>query len=564
MECIAAAPAGDARTGWRGRWWVAAIALAVFLLGSLSSQAGEWRYTVRKGENLWTISNAHLTGPRWVLPLQRLNGILDPLRLVPGSEIRVPLAWTRRTAAQARFESLAGAVAVEGGGGRDAANLQTRVGVGDVLHTGRDGHATLRYPDGSVTRIFPDSVLKVEELEMLGASAQLVARLDLRQGRSESIVRPGSVVRRSDVQVSTPFSTTSVRGTHFRVSAMPEDGIATTGVLEGKVAVADARKPSHALALPAGEGVRVGGDAGGFDRRPLLQAPAMDGIEPLQQQLPLRVEAGAVAGAAAYRGELATDADFNHVVASTMSADAALVYPDVPDGDYYLRLRAVDEAHIEGLDAVARITLDARPEPPFLMQPAAGGNVTAGQPEFTWATNPQAEEYRIEVYAADADGEPVGAPIEQIASRAPKARIALAADDGPRALAWRARVKSRDGELGPFGPVAAFTLLPPGPAMGEAGVDGSTVTLGWGKQAHARQWRFEMAADDTFAAPLQALTTDQPGVKFKRPGPGRYFVRIAWIDAQGRQGPWGEVQQFEVPRKPPYWLLLPVGWLLLL
>ena len=44
---------------------------------------------------------------------------------------------------------------------------------------------------------------------MLGASAQLVARLDLRQGRSESIVRPGSVVRRSDVQVSTPFSTTT-------------------------------------------------------------------------------------------------------------------------------------------------------------------------------------------------------------------------------------------------------------------------------------------------------------------------------------------------------------------
>lgn len=564
MERIAGMSKASLRSRWRRCLPAVAVALATLLVASLSAHAGEWRYKVRKGENLWTISNAHLTGPRWVQPLQRLNGILDPMRLVPGSEIRVPLAWTRRTEVQARFESLAGTVAVDAGGASGSASLQTLIGAGDLLRTGRDGHATLRYPDGSVTRLFPDSVLKVEELEMLGTSAQLVARLDLRQGRSESIVRPGSVVRRSDVQVSTPFSTTSVRGTHFRVSAMPEDGLATTGVLEGKVAVADARRPARQLALAAGAGVRIGGDAGGFERRPLLDAPATSAIEPLQQVLPLRVEAGAVAGATAYRGELATDAGFDHVVASAVSDSPALIYPDVPDGDYFLRLRAVDDAHIEGRDAVTRITLDARPEPPFLMQPAAGGHAVAGQTEFSWATNPQADEYFVEVYAASASGEAIGTPLHAITSRTPRVSLALAADDGPRPLAWRARVKTRDGELGPFGPMAAFSLLPPGPAMGEAGIDGNSITLGWGKQPHARQWRFEMAAGDDFATPLQAITTDEPGVTFKRPGAGTYFVRIAWIDAQGRQGPWGETQQFEVPRKPPYWLLLPVGWLLLL
>ena len=540
---------------------VVATALLCMLAGAMTAQAGEWRYRVRKGENLWTISSTHLTGPRWVSPLQRLNGILDPFRIAPGSEIRVPLAWTRRTEVQARFESLSGAVQIVHAGSSQAATPQSRVEVGDVLRTGRDGHASLRYPDGSVTRLFPDSVLAVEELEMLGASAQLVARLDLRQGRSESVVRPGSVVRRSDVQVSTPFSTTSVRGTHFRVAVMPEEQTAATGVLEGSVQVAASARRS--LPVGTGQGVVVG-DAGALQRKRLLPAPTLERIEPLQQQLPLRVEAGAVEGAAAYRGELATDAEFDHVVASAVSTNTGLVYPDVPDGDYYLRLRAVDGEQLEGLDATTRITLDARPEPPFLMQPSAGGHAVAGQPEFAWASRADAAQYDIEVYATDAAGAPLGEPLQRLASKEPKARLALAADDGPRPLAWRARVRTNDGEQGPWGQPAAFSLLPPGPEMGEAAFDRNGFSLGWGKQPHARQWRFEMARDEQFAQPLHAITVDEPQVRLERPDAGLYHVRIAWIDAQGQQGPWGETQQFEVPRKPPYWLLIPAAALLLL
>jgi len=47
------------------------------------------------------------------------------------------------------------------------------------------------------------------------------------------------------------------------------------------------------------------------------------------------------------------------------------------------------------------------------------------------------------------------------------------------------------------------------------------------------------------------------------PSPGLYYVRARTIDADGFEGPFGMPQQVEVSRSGLWWLLAPLGLLLL-
>ena len=546
------------------RWPLVAIFIASLLTFS-TANAAEWTYKVSKGENLWAITEANLTSMRWVQPLQQLNGVRNPYYVAPGTVLRIPLTWSRRQQAQADVISLHGTVSLARGGAAPRALSQDEaLKAGDRLLTGSEGHVTIHYPDDSVSRLYPDSELVLESMEIVGARASFIAHIHLGKGRVESKVRPGSVIRRSDMKIGTPLGTTSVRGTHFRVGISPEQDTAWTSVMEGLVDVEE-NAGHHHLLLRAGNGTALhAGSAGGSpQRQPLLPAPPLDEVPALYEALPLRVESSTVAGAEGYRAELASDADFNDIVASSRSNSPGLTFPTVPDGDYWLRLRATGPNHVEGLDAIKQVTIDAQPEPPFLMQPQADAEVSAGDVEFRWAARDDAREYLIEINRADADGQPLDATPQQHSLKQNRAVIALAAETAPVAHLWRSRVRTNDGELGPFGPYAAFTVLPPGPAMEAPAIDGKRITIGWGKQPFAARWNYQMARDEAFTQILKAETTDIPKAEIERPKPGRYHVRIAWIDADGQTGPWSTPQQFDVPRKPPYWLSTPLIWALL-
>ena len=71
--------------------------------------------------------------------------------------------------------------------------------------------------------------------------------------------------------------------------------------------------------------------------------------------------------------------------------------PDLPDGVYFLRLRAIDERGLEGRDAVSRFVLNARPEPPVLIAPEFEGVVPEEQPVFQWAQQLGADSYRFQL-----------------------------------------------------------------------------------------------------------------------------------------------------------------------
>lgn len=59
--------------------------------------AEEWIHTVRPGDNLWNLTKRHLIGMQYVKQLQQLNNIQNPYVIPPGTELRIPVAWTRQT-----------------------------------------------------------------------------------------------------------------------------------------------------------------------------------------------------------------------------------------------------------------------------------------------------------------------------------------------------------------------------------------------------------------------------------------------------------------------------------
>ena len=72
----------------------------------------------------------------------------------------------------------------------------------------------------------------------------------------------------------------------------------------------------------------------------------------------------------------------------------------------------------------------------------------------------------------------------------------------------------------------------------------------------------QLAPEPTFDTPLFTVQTAEPEAALPRPGPGRYFVRVRSVDADGIAGPYGGVQQVDVPHSR-WWWLLPAGLLLL-
>ncbi|XLM23029.1 LysM peptidoglycan-binding domain-containing protein, partial [Chromobacterium piscinae] len=60
------------------------------------------------GDTLWSFAAKHLTSPAYVPKLQQQNGIANPYRLTPGSQLVVPYSWTRHNESAVTIDALSG------------------------------------------------------------------------------------------------------------------------------------------------------------------------------------------------------------------------------------------------------------------------------------------------------------------------------------------------------------------------------------------------------------------------------------------------------------------------
>jgi hypothetical protein len=271
----------------------------------------------------------------------------------------------------------------------------------------------------------------------------------------------------------------------------------------------------------------------------------------------------AIAGAVAYRVQVLAPGDAQGLLLDRR-VDAPRVAFDSPqDGEYRLRVRAIDERGLEGLNAEQVLSVDARPVPPRLLGPPDQAALLATQPPQLWWSRPEGVvRFHVQV-ARDADF----ATLLLDLPGAEGTRHAMEGALEPGMHYWRAASVTGDGDQGPFGDPSTFRAQAvPDAATASSALEQGRLRISWDPLANAARYEFQLARDEGFTD----LVVDEslPGLSYALadPEPGSYWFRARGVSAEGVPGPYSPVNAMEVPGEPlsPAWLLLLAPLLLLL
>lgn len=525
-----------------------AVAVATLFHSGYAAATGDYVYRIVKGDTLIGLSSRLLNTPEDWPKVARHNRLPNPNYILPGNDLRVPLALLRSAMANATVTHTVGDVKVSPSNAAPSAvaALGSTLGEGATVVTGKDGYATLRLQDGSTVRVQSASQVQVERMRTYPDVGLLESAVKLIAGRVTSMVQRFRSEEKKETRhdVKTPVANLAVRGTEFRVT-VDEQGATRGEVLEGAVSVA-ADGAASGKRLEAGFGAVVDARKAVSDPIALLAAPNVAQLAPLQERTIVRFPLPAIAGAQGYRAQVARDDAFNTVVAEIVSATPELRVTNIDDGSYFMRVRAFDGRGLEGRDAMHAFKLKARPEPPLVTAPAAKGKVRATDVEFKWAENTEAASYHLQV------------------ARDPSFKMVIhenkAVTSGQVSVAklpvgeyfWRVASLRKDGDRGPYGDVSAFTLLPP-PAQPEPPlIDATGIQFRWSGEP-GQTFEFQLANEAKFVRPITVHKVSSPELTLPLPNQGTYYMRFRAIDADGFVGPYTAAQRFVVPELPfPY------------
>ena len=510
-------------------------------------RAAEWIYTVQSGDNPWNLTERYLAGVKYWPRIQTLNRIADPEHIPPGTRLRIPIEWLRRVDTIAKVTTVHGHAELSGRRASRplAAGMQLRSG--DVIRTGEDSNVAIEFADGSRVLVHATAELHLDALGSFENTDYYDTQVRLTQGRMENLVAPlGTGPGR--FEISTPAAVTAVRGTRYRVNAAAD--ATRSEVLEGKVGVSN---DADGVEVAAGFGTLAAANQAPVAPIALLPAPDLAKLSARLERVPLAVTIDVLAGASAYRFQLADDAAFDAPLFDARADGPRLRGPDLPDGHYFLRVRGIDGRGLEGLNADHAFELDARPEPPLLTAPAPGAGVPEERPQMSWGENSSIPRYHLQVArdAAFADRVMDDATISAAQATTPQ-------PVPPGIYYWRVASITADEGQGPYSDTQQFRRLPPAPAMEAPAVDKDNMNVRWRAGEPGQTFQFQLAAEEKFDPPVIDLRVEDAEAKFKRPKGGTYYMRVKTIDVDGTQGAFGSVQKIEVPAKAGarWWMII--------
>lgn len=537
--------------------WSRHVVLAMVLAcaGLPLARAQDFVYTVRQGDNPWNLTERYLLNLSYWPRLQRYNRIADPLRMQPGSTLRIPTSWLSLRAAEVRIGETQGQVRVGG----DAAAWQPaqagqRLAAGQRLRTEADGSATLALADGGQVLVRPGSELKlVQAHEPVIQAGSLWLRIELVRGGLENLVqrRPGHGTR---FEIQTPAAVAAVRGTEFRVSSTAE--ATRTEVLSGAVAF---DSPRGGVTLSPGTGSVTTPGQAPQAATPLLPPPDLGAVPARIERLPISVPLVALPEAVRYQAQLMPAG--SRVIASDESSPTPHARArDVPDGDYLLRVRGVDGHGLEGRQAVRAVTIDARPEPPVLASPPPEATLATATPGFRWSDAGASASYRFQLSRSADFTQPLA---DQTVAQA---GLTVDAPPLPPGLYhWRVATRTPDEGQGPYGDVQRLRLVPAAPQVEPPAQDDRSLTLRWQAAQAGASYRFQLARDEQFAEPVVDRRVDTASVTLDLLPPGTYLLRVQTLTPDGFEGAWSQPQRITIEARRTLWpALLLVPLLLLL
>lgn len=362
----------DSRLSRRARSLAAVAGVALSLMFSLPLQAQTIdanktaTYVTAAGDTLYEVAQRYLSDVRGWRALAGLNHVSAPRRLPAGVALHLPLALLRRDAMAVSVIATSGPVTIRSHGAMARIALAPAVpllvgrvlGENDAVSTGPNGFATLELADGSYVSLTPNTSIVLSILRKMALTDANERVIELEQGEvSTEVTHAKQSADRFEIH--TPSIVAGVRGTHFRVQMSAS--MTAVEVLDGKVALGAARdaarpdpnRPDGAAQLiAAGEGsaTPIGGDIGA--PLPLLSAPTVVDPAKVQDARAVAFDLEPLAGAQAYRVQIARDADLLDLIRDARVQTPRAVFTDVPDGTYFVRVSAIDGHGLEGVPRV--------------------------------------------------------------------------------------------------------------------------------------------------------------------------------------------------------------------
>lgn len=278
----------------------------------------------------------------------------------------------------------------------------------------------------------------------------------------------------------------------------------------------------------------------------LLPAPDLSALPSRFERPVLRFEFPQLAAAGAYRLQIARDRGFLEPLAESRFSGTTARVAGLQDGDYWMRLRGIDDSGLEGRNADFQFTLKARPEPPILLGPANNAKIRAGAVDLRWADSPDAGAYVLEL-ASDESFSTVLRRETRLESSGK--RLDLAPGD------YFLRIASIRGESdqGPWGDALKFRMRP-APADPDPPKQGDgTLELSWPAEPGQR-FEYQLARDEAFSDVVVAAAVAEPHATIALPPPDAYYLRVRAIDADGYIGPYTSPQRFVIATPFPWWL----------
>jgi hypothetical protein len=543
--------------------WLGAVGAVAQPAAVSDPQLGPLRsYTVVANDTLIGVRDRLLVPEANWQVLQKLNKVKDPRRLVPGSTLLLPEVWFKEQPATAEVLHAFGDATVRRASGTSERLVGGMVLSGrDVIRTGPQASATLRFADGARLVVRPDAEATLARLTKTLSKQGPVAQTDigLSRGAVDASVPPtddAATLRQRRFDIRTPVANLGVRGTSFRSEA--DGATQRVEVLTGRVAAAAGGRDTTVAA-----GFGAVASAQGVQVKPLLPAPDVSSTATLIERLPMAVQVAPVAGAVAYVGQLWPAEQPDALRAETRDTANRLRFAeDLPDGDYLLRLRAVDASNLQGQDATLKLTLNARPEAPFLQRPAPQAVSYEETVTFAWTRQPQAQTYRLQI--AD---DPAFKQVREDRMDLVDTQATVTLPVGThywRLASIQAGATAQD--RGPFSDAQQLTRKapPPAPPPAQMQLSSSGLAMRWPASAEpGARYAYQLARDPGFQQIVAQGDTAAPELTLAHPGGGVYHFRVRTLAADGFAGPWGGAQVIELPDNRWWWLLLPAALLLL-
>ena len=225
--------------------------------------------------------------------------------------------------------------------------------------------------------------------------------------------------------------------------------------------------------------------------------------------------------------------------------------PRLADGGYLLRVRAIDAAGIEGLNANVALTVAVQPSAPRSELPREGAVIGGDAVNLRWDLQPQVLRYRLQVATARDFSEVL------------RDRIIVGNDTEialpPGVHHWRVAAMMGSAaepsqRNGPFGPAQVFELraIPPLPELEPVQFSPDNLLLRWRPTAAGQGLQIQLASDPQFEQIVFDQRTWGAQMQIPRPPAGRLYMRMrSWI-GDASAGEFGHPQILELPGVP-FW-----------